>query len=87
MKKEDKEIEEKVVEEKIVEKKYAAGIVANCLVVNVRVAPDKNSTAISMLVKGSVVSIAEDESTAEFYKIESETGITGFCMRSFIKVL
>lgn len=87
MKKEDKEIEEKVVNEKIVEKKYAAGIVVNCLVLNVRFAPDKNSTAISTLIKGSPVSIDEDESTTDFYKIESENGTAGFCMRSFIKIV
>ena len=63
------------------------GKINNCKKLNVRKLPSRDAEIISELVEGSEVMIDEKESTALFYKICTEHGIEGFCMKQFIKVL
>ena len=63
------------------------GKINNCKKLNVRKLPSRDAEIISELVEGSEVMIDENESTALFYKICTEHGIEGFCMKQFIKVL
>ena len=63
------------------------GKVSNCKKLNVRKLPSRDSEIISELVEGSEVMIDDNESTALFYKICTEHGIEGYCMKNFIKVL
>ena len=63
------------------------GKITGCKKLNVRKLPSRDSEIISKLVEGSEVMIDEKESTALFYKICTEHGIEGFCMKNFIKVL
>lgn len=63
------------------------GKVSNCKKLNVRKLPSRDVEIVSELVEGSEVMIDEKESTALFYKICTEHGIEGFCMKQFIKVL
>ena len=63
------------------------GKISNCKKLNVRKLPSRDAGIVSELVEGSEVMIDEKESTALFYKIYTEHGIEGFCMKQFIKVL
>ena len=63
------------------------GKVSNCKKLNIRKLPSRDAEIISELVEGSEVMIDEKESTALFYKICTEHGIEGYCMKNFIKVL
>lgn len=63
------------------------GVVANCLRLNVREKPSKEANIICVIQLGSEVKIDEIESTDEFYKVCTETGVEGFCMKQYITIL
>ena len=63
------------------------GKVDNCKKLNIRKLPSRDAEIVSELVEGSKVMIDEKESTELFYKICTEHGIEGYCMKNFIKVL
>ena len=62
------------------------GIVSDCKKLRVRNAPGLDSDVICEIEAGSIVEIDEINSTEEFYKVCTETGIDGYCMKKFIKV-
>ena len=63
------------------------GKITGCKKLNIRKLPSRDSEIISELVEGSEIMIDDNESTALFYKICTEHGIEGYCMKQFIKVL
>ena len=63
------------------------GKVSNCKKLNIRKLPSRDAEIVSELVEGSKVMIDEKESTALFYKICTEHGIDGYCMKDYITVL
>ena len=70
-------------------KESKVGIVANCEKLNLRRSPLKDSDGaniITELLSGIAVVIDEDESTPDFYKVITETGLEGYCMRRFIEL-
>lgn len=66
----------------IVPKRY--GIVTDCPRLNVRKEPKLPSDIVCIVNNGAKVSIDLDESTDEFYKVCTETGFEGFCMKKFV---
>lgn len=73
-------------EPQIAPKEYAYGKVVGCKKLNIRVAPNAMATVAKTINKGSDVIIDETESTDDFYKICTESGLEGFCMRQFIAI-
>ena len=70
-------------------KETKVGIVANCEKLNLRRSPLKDSdgaNVITELLPGVAVVIDEDESTPNFYKVTTETGLEGYCMKQFIEL-
>ena len=63
------------------------GKVNNCKKLNIRKLPSRDAEIVSELVEGSEVMIDEKESTALFYKICTEHGIDGYCMKDYITVI
>ena len=63
------------------------GKVNNCEKLNIRKLPSRDAEIVSELVEGSKVMIDEKESTELFYKICTEHGIDGYCMKDYITVL
>ena len=63
------------------------GKVNNCKKLNIRKHPSRDAEIVSELIQGSEVMIDEKESTALFYKICTEHGIDGYCMKDYITVL
>lgn len=62
------------------------GIVTDCKKLRVRNYPELEANIICEIEVNSKVMIDENESTEEFYKVCTETGIDGYCMKRFIKV-
>ena len=65
------------------------GVVTGCLKLNVRSSPENDPTNGNVL--GTIecltgVLIDEAASTEEFYKVKTESGLEGFCMKKYIAV-
>lgn len=72
-----------------VEEKFVTGIVEGCQKLNVRKQPKKLSNGdnvITIITKGTKVTIEEEGSTKDWYKVTVKPGTTGFCMKKFIKI-
>ena len=70
-------------------KESKVGIVANCEKLNLRRSPLKDfngANIITVLLSGIAVIIDEDKSTPNFYRVITEDGLEGYCMRQFIEV-
>ena len=81
-------VPEPVIPEPVVEPENRKfGKVSNCKKLNIRKLPSRDAEIVSELIEGSEVMIDDNESTALFYKICTEHGIEGYCMKNFIKVL
>ena len=81
-------VPEPVIPEPVVEPETRKfGKISNCKKLNIRKLPSRDAEIVSELIEGSEVMIDEKESTALFYKVCTEHGIEGFCMKQFIKVL
>ena len=85
---------EPVVTEETVEteesvKTMMSGIVVNCEKLNLRKSPLKDSdgaNVITTLLAGAAVVVNESDSTTNFYKVTTENGLEGYCMKQFIKL-
>lgn len=62
------------------------GKIRDCEKLNVREKPDINSKVLCKLDKNSEVEIEKSESTKEFYKVCTSSGINGYCMKKYIYV-
>ena len=60
------------------------GYVTNCAKLNVRNAPRSTAGIICEIACDTEVEINEQESTNDFYKIYTSSGIEGYCMKSYI---
>lgn len=85
-------VEEAVVEsgeqtvEEAPKKETKVGVVAHCLKVNLRSEAITGNNIITVLPAGTALVIDEDETTDKFYKVTTETGLEGYCMRQFIEL-
>ena len=73
-------------ETEITEPVSIKGVVTNCLQLNVREAPRPDAKVLFVIDSLSEVAIYENESTDEFYKICTASGLEGFCMKKFIAI-
>ena len=81
-------VPEPVIPEPVVEPENRKfGKVSNCKKLNIRKLPSRDAEIVSELIEGSEVMIDEKESTALFYKICTEHGIDGYCMKDYMTVL
>ena len=63
------------------------GRVHGCKKLNVRKLPNRDAKVVIEIVEGAKIMIDEKASTAEFYKVCTECGLEGYCMKKFVKVL
>lgn len=63
------------------------GVVDNCQAVNLREYPSVTSESLAVLQKGSVVEIDINESTDEFYKVFTSSGIDGYMMKKYVRIM
>lgn len=62
------------------------GKVIDCVKLNVREEPSTKASVVFEINVGSTVFIDETCSTDEFYKICTEHGVEGYCMKKFIEI-
>ena len=62
----------------------ASGVVTDCLKLNVRKKPSADAEVLVTIDALSKVMVDMAESTNDFFKVVTETGIEGFCMRKYI---
>ena len=60
--------------------------VVDCAKLNVRSDATVDSEPVGIIDKDAKVFVYEDESTEEFYKVCTATGLEGYCMKKFISV-
>lgn len=83
---------EEIVEEEAVEvveepvKEDVIGVVTGCAKLRVREAASANAKVLCEISENSEVIINEAESTKDFYKVCTEAGVEGFCMKKYITV-
>ena len=79
--------EPQIAEEEITEvKKPMIGVVVECSSLNIRSKSSTNSEIIATVKAGTELLINEDESVSEWFKVCTEAGIEGFCMRKYVSV-
>lgn len=71
-----------------VEEKAAVyiGKVRDCDKLNVREEPTINAKVLCKLDKTSEVEIDKTNSTKEFYKIRTTSGVNGYCMKKYLSI-
>lgn len=62
------------------------GVVVNCTSLNVRVLPCPEASIVTVVTCLTEMIIDEQESTDDFYKVCTASGVEGFCMKKFIAV-
>lgn len=87
----DEQVPEEVVEtaEEPIEETTAApvtGVVTNCLKLNVRENPNTDSKVVCEVSMLDELMIDEEASTDEWFKVYTEMGVEGFCMKKYISV-
>lgn len=72
----------------VVEEKAAVyiGKIRDCDKLNVREEPNLDAKVLCRLDKDSEVEIDKSNSTKEFYKIYTSSGISGYCMKKHMSI-
>lgn len=61
------------------------GIIVNCARLNVRKNPEFDADVLCVLDKDTEVEIDMAQSTSDFFRIVTASGVEGFCMRQFVE--
>lgn len=62
------------------------GIVTNCLRLNIREKPDKIAKVICVVDAFSELLVDSRKSTDKWFKVYTEAGDEGFCMKEFVAI-
>lgn len=65
-------------------KTFISGVVTDCQRLNVRKAPSADAEILTVIDAFSNVMVDMDTSSDEFYKVCTEIGVEGFCMKKYI---
>lgn len=63
------------------------GFVSGCKKLYVRAEPNKDSKPLCVIEWDTKVNIDLNESTMLFYKIKTNSGLEGYCMKEFISIV
>lgn len=69
-----------------VEPSTVLGMVTECVKLRVRSTPEIADNVLAEIILASEVLVDLKESTDEFYKITTEAGIEGYCMKQYIDI-
>lgn len=76
---------EPVIEEPVTEEpEVVYGVVSECALLNMRVAPNIEADIVAKLPIATEVMVDKTSSTDDFYKVCTGSGIEGYCMKRFI---
>lgn len=62
------------------------GCVDGCENLRVREEPSKEANVLSIIKKAEIVTVDIDNSKRDFYKVKTQNGVEGYCMKKFIKI-
>lgn len=65
---------------------FVTGHVASCSQLNVRSEPSVKAEVLHMIPCGTEVLVDLIKSTEDFYAIYTASGLTGFCMKTYIEL-
>lgn len=68
-----------------VESEFVTGIVTGCKKLNVRKESNKNSDILCVIDESSEVMVFHN-STEDFYKVTTASGVEGYCMKKYITI-
>lgn len=63
------------------------GRIRNCTKLNVRADANPNARILCVIGKDDEVEIDRKNSTDEFWKVNLESGVEGYCMKKFMKMV
>ena len=69
-----------------IQKESVFGLVSDCANLRVRKKPNDGAEVLGTIPVNTEVMIYEDQSTNDFYKVYTDSGLEGFCMKQFIVV-
>ena len=72
------------VEPEVEKKSYDIGVVTGCAKLRVRSEPRFGTNVVCEIDRGTRVMIDKSESTIDYYKIYTESGVEGFCVKTYI---
>lgn len=67
--------------------KLLIGIVTDCTRLNVRKYPNSKAPVVAVIDASTDLVVYDDESSGDFFKICTASGIEGFCMKQFISIV
>lgn len=73
-------------EDPVAEPARMMGVVSGCARLNVRKAPKPRAEVICEIDCGTEIEIDEENSTVDFYKIFTASGIEGYCIKTYVTV-
>lgn len=62
------------------------GTVINCTSLNIRKEPNVDSDILCFVRVGTTLMIDESMSTEDWYNVYTAAGMSGFCMKNYVKV-
>lgn len=68
-------------------KRTVKGKVIDCTRLNVRRRPNKDSEVTCIIDVDSIVEINENKSNDEWYRVTTDNGVYGYCMKQYISLL
>jgi uncharacterized protein YgiM (DUF1202 family) len=63
------------------------GIVSNCAKLNVREKPVAGSRVVSIIDANTELTVTIDESIGNFYKICTASGVEGYCVKDYVRLV
>ncbi len=72
------------IQQPVESKTYDLGVVSGCAKLRVRSEPKFGTNVVCEIEKGTRVMIDPDNSTSDYYKIYTESGVEGFCVKTYI---
>lgn len=63
------------------------GMIVDCARLNVRKKPKADAEVVTIINRWDEVQIDEENSTKSFYKVCTEAGAEGYCMKQYIRIL
>lgn len=69
------------------EPEIVSGVVFNCAKLNVREKPVAGSRVVKIVDAGTELSVTTDESFGIFYKICTASGVEGYCVKDYVRLV
>jgi len=62
------------------------GIVSGCKRLNIRKEPSRVADVICEVSEGTTLMVVQSESTDDWFKVYTEAGVEGYCMKNFVTI-